>query len=454
MHNAKYIELKNQQVVWERNHAACFSQQRRLIAATIRFFDLFSGIGGFREGLRRAGGFTCVGHCEVDAYADKNYRLLFDTEGEWFCNDARTIETDRMPDFDLLCAGFPCQAFSIAGKREGFADARGTLFFEIARLVADKRPAYFILENVPGLLSHDKGRTFHTILSTLSELGYGVEWKVLNSKDFGVPQSRKRVYLVGYLDRRCAGKILPFPTANGTPLVQVQTGRQGERIYKAEGLSCTLTSGAGGVGGKTGLYEVGVPIKENTKQGYKMAYLGDSIDLGYAGMNTRRGRVGHQIAHTLTTGIQQGTLHFVDLSPPPLVTEQCRCLNTRQSGIHNHKGECSGVLKEEGARAVLTPGREETRQNGRRMKEPEEPMFTITATDRHGVAYRGRIRKLVPRECLRLQGFYDWQIDLMEQDTSDSQLYKQAGNGVTVNVIEAIGKLLRKADEEIRLEKR
>ena len=452
MHNAKYIELKNRQAVWERNHSACLCQQRRLIAATIRFFDLFSGIGGFREGLRRAGGFTCVGHCEVDAYADKNYRLLFDTEGEWFCNDARTIETERMPDFDLLCAGFPCQAFSIAGKREGFADARGTLFFEIARLVADKRPAYFILENVPGLLSHDKGRTFHTILSTLSELGYGVEWKVLNSKDFGVPQSRKRVYLVGYLDRRCAGKILPFPAANGTSLVQIQTGRQGERIYNAEGLSCTLTSGAGGVGGKTGLYEVGVPIKENTKQGYKMAYPGDSIDLGYAGMNTRRGRVGHQIAHTLTTGIQQGTLHFVDLSVPPLVTEQCRCLNTRQSGIHNHKGECSGVLKEEGARAVLTPGREETRQNGRRMKEPEEPMFTITATDRHGVAYRGRIRRLVPRECLRLQGFYDWQIDRIEQDTSDSQLYKQAGNGVTVNVIEAIGTLLRQADAEIRAE--
>ena len=437
---------------YEKDHAACFYQQRRLITATIQFFDLFSGIGGFREGLRRAGGFTCVGHCEVDTYADKNYRLLFDTEGEWYCSDARTIEPERMPDFDLLCAGFPCQAFSIAGKREGFADARGTLFFEIARLVADKRPAYFILENVPGLLSHDKGRTFHTILSTLSELGYGVEWKVLNSKDFGVPQSRKRVYLVGYLDRRCAGKILPFPTANGTPLVQVQTGRQGERIYKAEGLSCTLTSGAGGVGGKTGLYEVGVPIKENTKQGYKMAYPGDSIDLGYAGMNTRRGRVGHQIAHTLTTGIQQGTLHFVDLSPPPLVTEHCRCLNTRQSGIHNHKGECSGVLKEEGARAVLTPGREETRQNGRRMKEPEEPMFTITATDRHGVAYRGRIRKLVPRECLRLQGFYDWQIDRIEQDTSDSQLYKQAGNGVTVNVIEAIGTLLRQADAEIRAE--
>ena len=441
--------------MWNETILPVFSQQRRLITATIRFFDLFSGIGGFREGLRRAGGFTCVGHCEVDAYADKNYRLLFDTEGEWFCNDARNIETERMPDFDLLCAGFPCQAFSIAGKREGFADARGTLFFEIARLVKSKRPSYFILENVPGLLSHDKGRTFHTILRTFYELGYYVEWKVLNSKDFGVPQSRKRVYIIGYLDRRCAGKILPFPDTNGTALIQIRTGSQGKRVYSPEGLSCTLTSQAGGMGGKTGLYELGLPIKENTKQGYKMAHEGDSIDLGYAGMNTRRGRVGHQIAHTLTTGNQQGTLHFVDLSPPPLVTECCRCLNTRQnSAIHNHKGESSGVLKETGARAILSPAKKEVRQNGRRMKEPEEPMFTITATDRHGVAYRGRIRRLVPRECLRLQGFYDWQIDLMEKDTSDSQLYKQAGNGVTVNVIEAIGKHLKKVDEEICAEER
>lgn len=394
-----------------------------------------------------------MGHCEVDAYADKNYRRLFDTEGEWFCNDARTIETGGMPDFDLLCAGFPCQAFSIAGKREGFADARGTLFFEIARLVTAKRPSYFLLENVPGLLSHDKGRTFHTILSTFSELGYHVEWKVLNSKDFGVPQARKRVYIIGYLDERCAGKILPFPEANGAALIQVLDGKQGERVYHKEGLSCTLTSQAGGMGGKTGLYEVGVPIKENTRKGYKMAYPGDSIDLGYAGMNTRRGRVGHEIAHTITTGIQQGTLHFVDLSSPPLVTEEARCLNTRQSScFHNHKGESSGVLKEEGPRAILTPAKANPRQEGRRMKEPEEAMFTITATDRHGVVYRGRIRRLTPRECFRLQGFYDWQIDRMMVDMSDAQLYKQAGNGVTVNVIEAIGRGIAAADTQIKEE--
>ena len=120
---------------------------------------------------------------------------------------------------------------------------------------------------------------------------------------------------------------------------------------------------------------------------------GDSIDLGYPGINSRRGRVGHEIAHTLTTGNQQGTLHFVDISPPPLVTDVARCLNTRQdSSIHNHRGESSGVLVEEPPRAVLTPAREKVRQNGRRMKEPEEPMFTITATDRHGVIYHGRIR--------------------------------------------------------------
>ena len=207
------------------------------------------------------------------------------------------------------------------------------------------------------------------------------------------------------------------------------------------------------MGGKTGLYDGGVPIKENTTLGYKLAREGDSIDLGYANHNSRRGRVGHQIAHTLTTGVQQGTLHFVDLSPPPVVTEECRSLNTRQCGVHKYKGECSGVLAEDGARAVLTPAKENVRQNGRRMKEPEEPMFTITATDRHGILYHGRIRRLVPRECLRLQGYYDWQIDKIIDSTSDAQLYKQVGNGVTVNVIEAIGRLLQKADSELNTQK-
>lgn len=404
---------------------------------------MFSGVGGFREGLTRAGGFACVGHCEIDKYAEKSYRALFDTEGEWYSDDARTMQPEDMPGFDLLCGGFPCQAFSVAGKRGGFSDSRGTLFFEIARVVRGKRPDYLLLENVPGLLSHNKGETFHTILCTLSDLGYHLEWQVLNSKDFGVPQSRKRVYIIGYLDGRCAGKILPVTGTNKASLIQVLSGSQGSRVYSPKGVSCTLTSEAGGMGGKTGLYDVGVPIKENTKKGYKMAYEGDSIDLAYAEQNSRRGRVGRQIAHTLTTQSSQGTVHFVDLDPGLRVTETARCLTTRQDNMAGtHIGECSGVLETSLPRAVINPEKKTIRQNGRRMKEPEEPMFTLTATDRHGISYQGRIRRLTPRECFRLQGYYDEQIDKILSDLSDAQAYKQAGNGVTVNVIEAIGRRL------------
>lgn len=374
----------------------------------ITYIDLFSGIGGFREGLSRAGGFVCVGHCEIDKYADQSYRALFDTKGEWFREDIREADPDEMPDFDLLCGGFPCQSFSIAGHRGGFADPRGTLFFEIARLTAAKRPAYLLLENVPGLLNHDGGRTFAAILHTLDGLGYGVEWQVLNSKDFGVPQSRKRVYLVGYLDERCRGKILPFTETAGTPLKQIRPGAQGERVYSTEGVSCTLAAQAGGFGGRTGLYCTGIPIKENTKKGYKMAYPGDSVDLAYPTLNTRRGRVGRKIAHTITTGSSQGTLCCVDLNEEPALTDYARCLTAKQNGgIRSHKREASGVW--DGC----------------------------------------RIRRLTPRECLRLQGWTDDRIGLVLPLQSDAQLYKQAGNGVTVNVVEAIGKRLAAAHREV-----
>ena len=153
------------------------------------------------------------------------------------------------------------------------------------------------VHNVPGLLSHDGGRTFATILNTLDRLGYGVEWQCLNSKDFGVPQSRNRVYIIGYLDERCRGKVFPFTETTGGSLIQTHGGHQGERVYSPEGLSCTLAANPGGFGGKTGLYEVGVPIKCATKTGYQMAQVGDSIDLSYATVNSRRGRVGKEIAH-------------------------------------------------------------------------------------------------------------------------------------------------------------
>lgn len=412
---------------------------------SIRFFDMFSGIGGFRSGLEAVGGFECIGHCEIDKYANQAYNAIYEPKGELYFEDARTINPKDLPDIDLVCAGFPCQSFSIAGKRRGFEDdARGTLFFEIARIAAVKRPSFLLLENVPGLLSHDKGGTFAVILSTLDELGYDVAWQVLNSKNFGVPQSRKRVYIIGYLRERCSGEILSFTEANGAPVIQILPGTQGERVYSDSGVGITLTSDAGGFGGKSGLYEIGIPVKVKTKKGYQIAHPGDSIDLAYPNLNSRRGRVGENIAHTVTPGNTQGCF-FIDMNSEPVITDTARCITARQdSGISNRKGEHSGVLIEDEPKAILTPDRENIRQQGRRVKEPNEPMFTITAQDRHGVIHHGRVRKLTPLECWRLQGFTDEQFNKAKATgLKDGRLYKMAGNAVSVPVISALGQKIK-----------
>lgn len=187
---------------------------------TIRYFDMFAGIGGFRSGLEAIGGFECVGYCEIDKYAKQAYEAMYDTGGELYFDDARKIVPEQLPDFDLLVGGFPCQSFSIAGARKGFDDTRGTLFFEIARIASVKKPKYLFLENVPGLLNHNQGRAFETILRTLDGLGYNVCWQVLNSKNFGVPQSRNRVFIIGYLRGQCAGEVFSFTQTSGKALIQ------------------------------------------------------------------------------------------------------------------------------------------------------------------------------------------------------------------------------------------
>lgn len=186
----------------------------------IKYFDMFAGIGGFRSGLEAIGGFECVGYCEIDKYARQAYEAMYDTGGELYFDDARKIIPEQLPDFDLITGGFPCQSFSIAGARKGFDDTRGTLFFEIARIASVKRPKYLFLENVPGLLNHDNGRTFETILRTLDEMGYDVCWQILNSKNFGVSQSRNRVFIIGYPRGKCAGEVLSFTQASGKALIQ------------------------------------------------------------------------------------------------------------------------------------------------------------------------------------------------------------------------------------------
>ena len=205
-----------------------------------------NGIGGQQRPI-------CVGYSEIDKYAIKVYERKFNGHKNY--GNATTINAKELPDFDLLVGGFPCQAFSIAGKRAGFDDTRGTLFFDIARILKEKQPRNLVLENVKGLLSHDGGRTFTTIIGVLSDLGYFVEWQVLNSKDFGVPQNRERVIIVGHLGGQPRRKVFPI-TGHSQQIASVagyiseevwpRRHEQIRRTYNTDGAMPTIPTGQGG----------------------------------------------------------------------------------------------------------------------------------------------------------------------------------------------------------------
>lgn len=341
----------------------------------IRVAELFAGIGGFRLGLETAKArsdiwrylahiegqqpwqqsYRVVWANEIDKHACQIYRKNFG-EKELVEGDIRKIEADDIPDIDMLVGGFPCQPFSMAGKRQGFADFRGTLFFEIARILESKRPQTILLENVRGLLSAQNGFCFWAILNRLDELGYNVEWKVLNTANW-LPQTRERVFIVGHhtKNRGSRSQIFPFTSY--------------DEADKSEGAS----------------------------------------------------------VNTLTGGGHSGGLH----------------------------SNMTAILP------CLTPNRPNKRQNGRRLKEDGEPMFTLTAQDVHGVVIsktirsggRGSLdrhswdvvneqgRRLTEIDEERLQGFPDnW-----TQGVSQTQRYKMLGNAVSVPVIRYIGELILEA---------
>lgn len=240
----------------------------------MKYFSAFSGIGGFELGIQyafnnqfgerllqdhseypgeRPGSVpylasqpSCVGYSEIDKYAIQVYEHRFPNHKNY--GDITKIDTAELPEFDLLVGGFPCQTFSVAGKRAGFLDeTRGTLFFELARILDAKKPSYFVFENVKGLLSHGQGSTFSTIIATLDELGYDLQWQVLNSKDFGVPQNRERIYLVGHLRGKPRPQIFPIFPEPGEDIKEITRGvPQAERVYDGSGVSPTLDTAQGG----------------------------------------------------------------------------------------------------------------------------------------------------------------------------------------------------------------
>lgn len=327
------------------------------VVRRLAFVDWFAGVGGFRRGLELAGA-ECVGFCELDKYAYCSYvamhcmtekereslkpltlkarqkEILSNDKylhGEWFAKDVRAVEPYDVPDADLWTFGFPCQDISIAGKQRGIVagETRSGLFYEIARLLEGReekdRPQWLIVENVKNILNINGGRDFLDVLNTLDSLGYDIEWNLHNSKNYGVPQNRERVYIVGHLRGRGRGKVFPLGRADGenpAKLIQIADGAvQSQRVYDPSGLSRTLSALEGGRGANTGLY---------------------AIDMGV----------------------------------------------------------------------------------------------------RSGVLVGHRVRRLTPRECFRLQGWADEYFERAQMVNSDAQLYKKAGNGVTVNVVRAIGERL------------
>jgi DNA (cytosine-5)-methyltransferase 1 len=470
----------------------------------MKFIDLFAGIGGFRRGMELAG-HECVGFCEFDKFATASYTSMHlltleqrerlnkmplkqrqkeilkeeYRNGEWYANDIRRVYAGDIPRADCWCFGFPCQDISVAGKQLGFQGNRSSLFFRVMYLIGqleeENRPTYLFVENVKNLLSVNGGWDFARLLIEMEQRGYDAEWQVLNSKDFGVPQNRERCFIIGHLRGRSTAKVFPVERTDGENSIQIIDHKDGYRkntqVFAPDGITETLDTGQGGGRGHhvalpcfidlcnsgtettsiarclqaryqkgCGTYKAqnsgiaipvltpdraekrqngrrfkedgepmftltgqdrhgvaiepigvidsqGIKVAEATKQGYSECRVGiDSVNLSVPGSKTRRGRVGRDVANTLDTSCNQGI--FVQVSEELTIY-----------AVWYEKYQCYIA-----------------------------------------------IRKLTPKECFRLQGWTDDYFEKAEFVNSDSQLYKQAGNGVTVNVIRAIAEKIGEKD--------
>ncbi|MBR3208772.1 MAG: DNA cytosine methyltransferase [Bacilli bacterium] len=353
----------------------------------MKYLSLFSGIGGFELGLQNSfKDFECIGYAEIDKYAKNIYENHFNHKD---LGDVTLINPNDLEDFDLLVGGFPCQAFSVAGNQRGFDDTRGTLFFEIERILKIKKPKYFLLENVRNLLSHDKGRTFQIMMQILINLGYNIRWDVLNSKDFGVPQSRERIYIRGSL-RDFPNDISIRDNGLGQPnriKCLVRGKYQHEKILLPEGLNQTLAAAGGNSGGST-------VIRES-----KIKKIGN---------------------HSRSGKGQGGNVYDENGLSPTLTCQHDYPAKVRVKKVYGsmqaHRAETDGTYS------------------------PTLTAISSSITNRPILETEYTYRSITPIEAERLQGFPDDWTKEGEDGTkiSNTQRYKCCGNAVTTNVIKYI----------------
>lgn len=471
----------------------------------MKFIDFFAGIGGFRKGMELAG-HECIGFCEFDKFATASYismHLLTDEQrkaledipikqrqkeilkeeyrnGEWYANDIRRVYAGDIPRADCWCFGFPCQDISVAGKQAGFQGNRSSLFFRVMYLVGqlkeEDKPTFLFIENVKNLLSVNGGWDFARLLIEMERGGYDAEWQVLNSKDYEVPQNRERCFIIGHLRGRSTSKVFPIEGTDEKNSIQIIAHKNGYRrntqAFWSDGITEALDTGQGGGRG----HHVALPCFIDLS--YKKTELTNKARCLQARYN--KGIANHKAE---VSGVAIKVIGEVNSSQDGKVLGIDGIAKCHSAG-HNNNPKI--------AIPVLTPDLVDKRQNGRRFKDDGEPMFTLTSQDRHGVAIDplevlrnvrteyGKevsntldtscnqgifvqvseeltvyavwyekyqcyiaIRKLTPCECFRLQGWSDDYFEKAQFVNSDSQLYKQAGNGVTVSVIKAIAEKLK-----------
>lgn len=352
----------------------------------IRVCSLFSGIGGFETGLFQSFGYEnteVVFASEIDKFAATSYETIY---GHAPQGDITKIHEMEIPEHDLLVAGFPCQAFSVAGKRQGFEDTRGTLFFEVARILKWHQPKVALLENVKGLLNHDNGNTLKAIISVLNDIGYSVDFKVLNSKYFNVAQSRERIYIVAVRDQQ----VEPWDLSNvdntllkvKQAIIQDIEGLRSFNFPFPEENAVTLS-----------LEDILEPDVESKY------YLSDEIC---------------RSLQDVVSNINLDDYNHLDIKKIFDIPKELHNDQERQRRVYSIKGISPTVL---------------ARQDTTKIFVTEEIDGMVT----------NRIRKLTPYECLRLQGFpEEYYYLLVEKGLSVTQIYKQAGNAVTTTVIAAI----------------
>lgn len=424
----------------------------------LNFLSLFSGIGAFEKALDRLGvQYNLVNYCEIDKYASKSYSAVHGVPESINLGDITKVDTSKLPHVDMISYGFPCQDISLAGKQKGLFNEDGSktrsgLFFEALRIIEETKPRVAIAENVKNLTGKKFKEQFEIVLESLESAGYNNYWQVLNAKDYGVPQNRERVFIVSIRKDIDTGVFkFPEPFELKLRLKDLLETAVDEKFYLSNenlrklvaNMDPTETSGVDksinsprlidkancitaredrGVSNHKSEGTAVIEVREATKKGYAEAIEGDSVNFEQPNSKTRRGRVGRQVAQTLTTSPQQGVVTKWDKNKNVSLDTYVNMAIESNTELPCAVDEQNVVIRKDNTVGALTTNGSSAKRNNRVLQEDL------------------RIRKLTPLECWRLMGFDDEDFYKAEKVCSNTQLYKQAGNSIVVDVLEYLFK--------------